>query len=88
MSSRGATNTDAHLRAEVTRLKRAVEALEAVIRNRGGEVTIGNGQRGITIKKDGDITINGKNVDTIASGRASIKASKDVVIKGKKILEN
>lgn len=44
------------------------------------ELTIKCGQASISLKKNGDITINGNKI--------SIKASKDMVMKGQKILEN
>jgi type VI secretion system secreted protein VgrG len=44
------------------------------------ELAIGCGKASITLKKNGDITINGKKI--------TIKGSGDVIIKGKKILLN
>ena len=86
--SPGSTASDTQLRSELAKLRKSVEALEAVIRTQSGQVTVGIGQRGITIKKNGDIVINGNNVETIASGHVSIKAAKDLILKGTKILEN
>ena len=40
------------------------------------------------MKKDGTIQIVGKDITVKGSGKINVKASKNVVIKGKKILEN
>jgi type VI secretion system secreted protein VgrG len=52
------------------------------------QITIKTGKASITMKKDGTITIQGKDITLKGSGAINVKASKDVVIKGKKILEN
>jgi type VI secretion system secreted protein VgrG len=46
----------------------------------GDQITITCGSASITLKKNGDILVNGKNI--------TMKGSGDVVIKGQKILEN
>ena len=46
----------------------------------GDEITIKTGKASITMKKNGDIAIQGKKI--------SVKGSGDIVMKGKKILEN
>ena len=46
----------------------------------GDQVVFNTGSASIVMKKNGDITINGKNI--------TIKGSGNVVIKGKKVLEN
>jgi type VI secretion system secreted protein VgrG len=40
------------------------------------------------MKKDGTITIKGKDITLKASGKINAKASSSVTIKGSKILEN
>ena len=40
------------------------------------------------MKKDGTITIKGKDITVNGSGKIGVKASGDVVIKGAKIAEN
>jgi type VI secretion system secreted protein VgrG len=40
------------------------------------------------MKKDGTIAIQGKDITIKGSGGINVKASKNVVIKGQKILEN
>ena len=52
------------------------------------ELTIKCGSASIILKKNGDIQFKGKNIKIQGSGKIDIKASKNVVIKGKKILEN
>jgi type VI secretion system secreted protein VgrG len=37
------------------------------------------------MKKDGTITIKGKNITINGSGKINVKASSDVVIKGSKV---
>ena len=39
-------------------------------------------------RKDGSVKISGKDISFKASGKYSVKASKDIVLKGKKIAEN
>lgn len=46
----------------------------------GDQITIKTGSASIVMKKNGDITINGKKISITASG--------DIVMKGKKILQN
>lgn len=52
------------------------------------EITIKVGKASITMKKDGTITVSGKDIDFKGSGKINVKASKDVIIKGKKVLTN
>ena len=40
------------------------------------------------MKKNGDITITGKNITITGSGEIVGKATKDMTLKGKKILQN
>jgi len=54
----------------------------------GDQITIQTGSASITMKKDGTITITGKDVTIEGSGKINIKASSDVVIKGSKVLQN
>jgi type VI secretion system secreted protein VgrG len=51
-------------------------------------VSITTGDASITMKKDGTITIKGKDITLDGSGKINVKASSDVVIKGSKILQN
>ena len=54
----------------------------------GDSVTIKTGKASISMKKDGTITIQGKDITIKGSGGINVKASKNVVIKGQKVLEN
>ena len=54
----------------------------------GSEITLKTGGASITMKKDGTITIKGKDITLKASGKIAVKASSNVTIKGSKILEN
>jgi len=51
-------------------------------------ITIKTGSASITMKKDGTITIKGKDITVDGSGKINVKASKDIVMKGSKILQN
>jgi type VI secretion system secreted protein VgrG len=52
------------------------------------EIVLKSGQGSITIKKDGTITIKGKDVKIDASGKINGKASSDIVLKGSKVTQN
>jgi type VI secretion system secreted protein VgrG len=52
------------------------------------QITITTGKASITMKKDGTITIQGKDVTIKGSGEITATASKDMTLKGKKILQN
>jgi type VI secretion system secreted protein VgrG len=54
----------------------------------GDEITIRTGKASINMKKDGTITIQGKDITLKGSGGVNVKASDNVVMKGKKILQN
>jgi|KBSMisStandDraft_5_1062788.scaffolds.fasta_scaffold01215_2 type VI secretion system secreted protein VgrG len=51
-------------------------------------VSITTGSASITMKKDGTITIKGKDITIDGSGKINVKASSDVVVKGSKVLQN
>ena len=54
----------------------------------GDEITITTGDASIIMKKDGTITISGKDIKLDGSGKINVKASSDVVIKGSKVSAN
>ena len=54
----------------------------------GDQITIQTGSASITMKKDGTITIKGKDISLDGSGKINVKASGDVVVKGSKITQN
>jgi len=51
-------------------------------------VSITTGDASIVMKKDGTIFIKGKDITIEGSGAINVKASKDIVMKGSKILQN
>jgi type VI secretion system secreted protein VgrG len=51
----------------------------------GDSITIKTGDASITMKKDGTITIKGKDVTVTGSGKINVKADSDVVVKGSKV---
>jgi hypothetical protein len=74
-----------HIRA----LWHHIEQLEEFIStHRDGSITISVGQASVTLKKNGDITLKGKNIDIQSSGKIDVKASSELVLKGQKILQN
>jgi type VI secretion system secreted protein VgrG len=54
----------------------------------GESITIKSGSASITLKKDGTITLKGKDITLDGSGKVNVKASGDVVIKGSKVTQN
>ncbi|WDE07787.1 type VI secretion system tip protein VgrG [Thalassomonas viridans] len=54
----------------------------------GDEVTVITGDAKISMKKNGDITVKGKNITLDASGKVNIKAGGNIIIKGAKITQN
>jgi type VI secretion system secreted protein VgrG len=54
----------------------------------GDQITLHTGSASITLKKDGTITIKGKDITLEGSGKINVKASSDVSIKGSKIAQN
>ena len=54
----------------------------------GDKIEFVTGSSSIVMTSDGKITIKGVDIDVIGSGEINIKAAKNIVLKGKKILEN
>ena len=54
----------------------------------GDEIVLKTGDAVITMKKDGTITLKGKDITISGSGKISVKASSDVVLKGSKVTQN
>lgn len=52
------------------------------------EISLVTGKSSIVMKKDGTITIKGVDINIIGDGEINAKAKKNIVMKGKKILEN
>lgn len=56
--------------------------------NAGDSITLSTGKASITMKKDGTIVIDGKDISVTGSGEISIKAGGNLVLKGTKIIQN
>jgi type VI secretion system secreted protein VgrG len=56
--------------------------------NAGDQITITTGDASILMKKDGTITIKGKDITIKGSGKIVGEADANMVLKGKKILQN
>jgi type VI secretion system secreted protein VgrG len=54
----------------------------------GDSITITTGDACIAMKKDGTITIKGKDITIQGSGKISVKADGDIAMKGSKITQN
>ncbi|WDE14140.1 type VI secretion system Vgr family protein [Thalassomonas haliotis] len=59
-----------------------------VVISAGDEICVTTGDAKVVMKKNGDITIKGKNITLDASGKVNIKAGGNVIIKGAKITQN
>jgi type VI secretion system secreted protein VgrG len=59
-----------------------------VLVNAGDKIVLKTGKASITMKKDGTITIKGKDIAIDGSGEINVKASKDITMKGSKIKQN
>ncbi|MBI4565354.1 MAG: type VI secretion system tip protein VgrG [Planctomycetes bacterium] len=66
----------------------SVVAKDSVQVESSKDVVLKAGSASITLKKNGDIIIQGKDITIKASGGVSAKASKDVALKGSKVLQN
>jgi type VI secretion system secreted protein VgrG len=54
----------------------------------GDQIVIKTGKASITMKKDGTITIKGKDISVDGAGKIDVKASNNITMKGQKILQN
>lgn len=52
------------------------------------EIVLKSGQASLTLKKNGDIVLKGKNLQLDGSGKINVKASSNLVLKGSKITGN
>ena len=68
--------------------KGAINVTQQLIIDAGDELVIKAGDASITLKKNGDIVLKGKNLTSDASGKVSLKAGSDLVLKGSKISQN
>jgi type VI secretion system secreted protein VgrG len=66
----------------------SLEVGKKLVINAGDEITFKTGSASITLKKNGDITIKGKNISLQGSGSINTKASGTVTVKGANIGNN
>jgi type VI secretion system secreted protein VgrG len=66
----------------------SIKAGKNLVLTAGDQITIQTGSASITLKKDGTISIKGKDITLDGSGKINVKASGDVVVKGSKITQN
>ena len=66
----------------------ALKVAKKMLIDAGDEITVKTGSASITMKKNGEIQIKGKDITINGSGKINVKASSDVVIKGSKIQQN
>jgi type VI secretion system secreted protein VgrG len=66
----------------------SIKVAKNFIVDAGDSVTIKTGDASITMKKDGTITIKGKDITVQGSGKVNVKADSDVIVKGSKVLQN
>ena len=61
---------------------------DAISVNANGSIAIRMGSAAVVLKKDGSVTISGRDISIDAFGKAMVKAGGEVVIKGAKISQN
>ena len=61
---------------------------KALVIDVADQITIKTGSASITMKKDGTITIKGKDITLDGSGKINVKAGGDVIVKGSKVTQN
>jgi type VI secretion system secreted protein VgrG len=66
----------------------SLDVAKKLVISAGDEISITTGQASIVMKKNGEIKINGKDISIEGSGKITVKASSDVVIKGAKVMAN
>jgi type VI secretion system secreted protein VgrG len=66
----------------------ATKVAKNFVVNAGESVEIKTGDASIFMKKDGTITIKGKDITIKGSGKIFVKADGDITVKGSKILQN
>jgi type VI secretion system secreted protein VgrG len=65
-----------------------VKVAKNVVIDAGDQITIKAGKASITLKKNGDIMLNGKNITSKGSGKTTFKSAGNMVLKASKIGEN
>jgi type VI secretion system secreted protein VgrG len=65
-----------------------LSAGKEIVIEAGDSIIIKTGKAAIAMKKDGTITIEGKDITVKGSGKINVKASSDITMKGSKINQN
>lgn len=76
------------LQKRIMELEDRLSILEQALKVTTGEVNLKVEESSFTMKKDGTISLHGKDITLNAFGKITIKASSDLVLKGMRILEN
>jgi type VI secretion system secreted protein VgrG len=66
----------------------AIKAGKTIIIEAADSIVLKTGSAAISMKKDGTISIEGKDITIKGSGKINVKASGNVIVKGAKILNN
>jgi type VI secretion system secreted protein VgrG len=66
----------------------SLDVAKKLLISAGDEIVIRTGDASITMKKNGDITISGKNITLKGGGKINAKADGDIVLKGKNVNQN
>ncbi len=75
----------------IERLETRIIKLESMLSSSSaseGSLLLKVGDSSISMKKDGEVSIKGKDITLSGSGRVNIKAASDLTLKGQKIVEN
>jgi type VI secretion system secreted protein VgrG len=65
-----------------------LESLQEMISVDRNEITLKAGDASIVMKRDGTITIRGKDITIQGSGKVSVRANGDLALKGAKVVDN
>ncbi|MER8373601.1 type VI secretion system tip protein TssI/VgrG [Mesorhizobium sp. M1406] len=66
----------------------AIKVGKTLVIEAGDAITITCGSAAIAMKKDGTISITGKDISVNGSGKINVKASSDIIMKGSEIKQN
>lgn len=76
------------LTSAVLALTQEVQRLHAIISGENDEITLAAGSASLQMRKDGTITLKGKDITLQATGRINVKSAGHLTLKGQKIVEN
>lgn len=84
----GGRHDTGQLQQRIRDLEERLSNLEHALSVTKSEVHLRVDDSSLTMKKDGTISLHGKDITLAAMGKITIKASSDLVLKGLRILEN